>query len=203
MNWYSSYPRHRARQIIADAVALAVVILSIVIAVTVVEAIRALGSFGRDLERAGESFAGNLADAGEQLGGVPLVGESIRVPLDEAAGAGEAVAQAGRDQQALVESVAVGTGWVLVLMPMIALALLWLIPRLLFARRSGLLRRMLAAGLTADTLAARAIARQPLTRLAGIHPDPAAAWRAGDTRVVRDLAALELRRAGVPLSALP
>jgi hypothetical protein len=203
MNWYSSYPRHRARQIIADALALAVVILSIVVAVTVVGAIRALGSFGRDLEQAGESFAGNLADAGEQLGGVPLVGEGIRVPLDAAAEAGDAVAQAGRSQQALVESVAVGTGWALVLVPLLILALLWLTPRVRFARRSGLVRRMLAAGLTADTLAARALAQQPLRRLAAIHPDPAAAWRAGDAEVVRDLAALELRRAGVPLSALP
>lgn len=203
MNWYSSYPRQRARQIIADAVALAVVILSIALAATVVEAIRALGSFGRDLEEAGESFAGNLGEAGEQLGGVPLVGEGIRAPLDAAAGAGDAVAQAGRDQQALVETVALGAGWALVLLPLLALVLLWLIPRLRFARRSGLLRRMLAAGLTADTLAARAIARQPLRRLASIHPDPAAAWRAGDTAAVRSLAALELRRAGVPLSALP
>lgn len=203
MNWYSSYPRQRVRQIIADAVALAVIILSIVTAVSVVESIRALGSFGRDLEEAGESFAGNLGAAGEQLGGVPLVGEGIRTPLDAAAGAGDVVAQAGRDQQALVETVAVGTGWAIVLTPLALLVLLWLIPRLRFARRSGLLRRMLAAGLTADTLAARAIAQQPLRRLARVHPDPAAAWRAGDATVVRDLAALELRRAGVPLSALP
>lgn len=203
MNWYSSYPRQRVRQIIADAVALAVIILSIVTAVSVVESIRALGSFGRDLEEAGESFAGNLGAAGEQLGGVPLVGEGIRTPLDAAAGAGDVVAQAGRDQQALVETVAVGTGWALVLTPLALLVLLWLIPRLRFARRSGLLRRMLAAGLTADTLAARAIAQQPLRRLTRVHPDPAAAWRAGDATVVRDLAALELRRSGVPLSALP
>lgn len=203
MNWYSSYPRQRVRQIIADAVALAVIILSIVTAASVVESIRALGSFGRDLEEAGESFAGNLGAAGEQLGGVPLVGEGIRTPLDAAAGAGDVVAQAGRDQQALVETVAVGTGWAIVLTPLALLVLLWLIPRLRFARRSGLLRRMLAAGLTADTLAARAIAQQPLRRLARVHPDPAAAWRAGDATVVRDLAALELRRAGVPLSALP
>lgn len=203
MHWYSSYPRRRALQLAADAAALVVVVLSIVAAVTVADAIRALAAFGRDLEQAGASFAENLAAAGEQLGGVPLVGEGIRAPLDAAAGAGGAVADAGRSQQELVESLATTVGWVIVVVPLLVLALVWALPRIRFARRSALVRRMLAAGLTADTLAARALAQQPLRRLARVHPDPAAAWRAADARVVRALAELELRRAGVPASALP
>ncbi|KQV24971.1 hypothetical protein [Yonghaparkia sp. Root332] len=203
MNWYSSYPAQRARQIIADLVGLAAVILVIITAVSVTTAIRALASFGRDLEAAGESFATGLADAGDQLGAIPLVGEGIRAPLDAAAGAGGAVADAGRGQQELVEAIAVGAGWVVALLPLLVLALVWALPRVLFARRSGLVRRMLAQGLTADTLAARALARQPLRALVGVHPDPAAAWRAGDPDVVRALAGLELRRAGVLPTVLP
>lgn len=203
MHWYSSYPRRRALQIAADAAALLVAVLAIIVAVTVADAIRALAAFGRDLERAGAAFGENLAAAGEQLGSVPLVGAGIRAPLDAAAGAGDAVADAGRGQQELVESLAQVAGWTLALVPLLLLALVWAVPRIRFARRSGLVRRMLAAGLTADTLAARAVAQQPLRRLARVHPDPAAAWRSGDPEAVRALAALELRRAGVPLSALP
>lgn len=203
MSLYSAYPSARARQILADALGLVAVILVIVAAVTVTEAIRALGRFGRDLESAGESFRDGLADAGDRLGAVPLIGEGIRTPLDAAADAGGAVAEAGRGQQQLVESIALGAGWTIALVPLLVLALAWVWPRLRFARRAALIDRMLAAGMTADTLAARAIATQPLRRLAAVHPDPAAAWRAGDEVAVRSLAALELRRAGIPLSALP
>lgn len=203
MNWYSSYPAQRTRQIIADLVGLAAVILVIVTAVSVTTAIRALASFGRDLESAGESFAAGLGDAGDQLGAIPLVGEGIRAPLDAAAGAGGAVADAGRGQQELVEAIAVGAGWAVALLPLLMIALVWVLPRVLFARRSGLVRRMLAEGLTADTLAARALARQPLHALVAVHPDPGAAWRAGEPGVVRALAGLELRRAGVLPNALP
>ena len=37
--------------------------------------------------------------------------------------------------------------------------------------------------------------------IARVHPDPMAAWRRGDDAVVRDLAALELRSAGIKLRA--
>lgn len=203
MSLYSAYPAARARQIVADAVALAVVILIVTTAVMVTEAIRAFASLGRDLESAGRSFADGLGDAGDRLGGVPLIGDGIRAPLDAAAGAGSAVAEVGRGQQQVVETIALVAGWSIALGPLLVLALVWLWPRVRFVRRSGLLRRMLDEGLTADTLAARAIAGQPLHRLVAVHPDPAAAWRVGDETAVRALAALELRRAGIPLSALP
>jgi len=170
MNWYSSYPAQRARQIVADLLGLAAVILVIATAVSVTTAIRTLASFGRDLESAGESFAAGLGDAGDQLGAIPLVGEGIRAPLDAAAGAGGAVADAGRGQQELVEAIAVGAGWAVALVPLIVIALIWVLPRMLFARRSGLVRRMLAQGLTADTLAARALARQPCARSSSPTP---------------------------------
>jgi len=45
MHWYSSHPRRRALQLAADAAALVAVVLSIVAAVTVADAIRALAAF--------------------------------------------------------------------------------------------------------------------------------------------------------------
>ena len=87
--------------------------------------------------------------------------------------------------------------------PLLLLALLWVLPRVRFARRSSALRRMIANGMSAETLAARAVAHAPLAQLVAVHPDPAAAWRANDPRVVRALAGIELRRAGIRPDALP
>ena len=48
-----------------------------------------------------------------------------------------------------------------------------------------------------DLFALRAMATQPMRELARIHPDPAGAWRAKDTAVIRSLATLALRDEGL------
>lgn len=203
MSLYSDYPAARTRQIIADVIGVVAVIVVIAIATAVTAAIRTLGSFGRDLEAAGLDFQNGLSGAADALGDVPLIGDGIRAPFDAAAGAGAAVAEAGRGQQQFVEFVAVSAGLTVAMIPLLVLTLLWVVPRLRFVRRSSALRRMLAGGMTADTLAARAVAHAPLEKLVAVHPDPAAAWRSHDPSVLRALAALELRRAGIRLDALP
>jgi len=203
MSLYSDFTAARTRQIIADIVGIVSVTFIIFIGVTVTTAIRAFAAFGRDLETAGIGFQTGLSDAADALGDVPLIGDGIRGPFDLAAGAGEAVAEAGRGQQALVETIAVGTGAAVTILPLMLIALLWLVPRIRFARRSGELRTLIARGLSADTLAVRALGRASLRELAAVHPDPAAAWRARDADAVRALAAIELRRAGIKPKALP
>ena len=194
---YSQYPAARTRQIIADALGVLTTIVVITIGLAVTAAIRTLGQFGRDLESAGEGFQEGLREAAENLGDVPLIGDGIRVPLDAAASAGGAVAEAGRGQQQFVELVAVGAGWAVVLFPLLVLALVWVWPRTRFVRRSATMRRLLESGMTGDTLAVRAMARAPLAELARVHPDPGAAWRAQDAEAISALAALELRRSGI------
>lgn len=203
MSLYSDFSVARTRQIIADIIGLASVAIVVAIGVTVTTAIRAFASFGRDLETAGLGFQTGLTDAADALGDVPLIGDGIRGPFDLAAGAGEAVAEAGRGQQALVETVAVGIGAMITIVPLLLIALVWLVPRIRFARRSNELRTLINRGLSADTLAVRALGRAPLRELAAVHPDPAAAWRDRDVDVVRALAAIELRRAGIKPKALP
>jgi len=200
---YSQYAAARTRQIIADVLGVIATIIVVSTGLAVTAAIRALGQFGRDLESAGEGIRSGLSDAADNLGEVPLIGGGIRVPLDAAASAGTAVADAGRGQQEFVEFVAVGAGWAVVLFPLLILALIWIWPRSRFVRRSMTMRRLLEAGMTADTLAVRAMARAPLKELARVHPDPGAAWRAQDPDAIRALAALELRRSGIRAQRLP
>lgn len=203
MQLYSDYPRRRTVQIVADVIALVLIVVSVSTALAIAAAIRAFAQFGRDLEAAGGSFRDGLGDAADQLGGVPLIGDGIRAPLDAAAGAGGAVVDAGRGQQELVETIAQTVGAISLLVPLAIIALVWLLPRIRFVRRAGRVRRMLAAGLGADTLAARAVATAPLRRLTAVHPDPGSAYRAGDAGVIRALASLELERAGIRQNALP
>ncbi len=200
---YSDYPTARARQIIADVIALALAAVVIAVAVSVAATIRTLAAFGRDLEAAGLDVQAGLTEAADALGGVPLIGAGIRGPLDLASGAGSSIAEAGRAQQAFVELVATTAGWLVALLPLTVLAVAWLLPRIRFVVRKRRLRAVIAAGMSADTLAARALARAPLRKLVTVHPDPAAAWRSNDPALVRALAGVELRRAGIAADALP
>ena len=202
MSLYSDYPAARTRQIIADIVGVISVIVVVTIAASIAAAIRTLAAFGRDLETAGLDFQAGLLDAADALGDVPVIGDGIRAPFDLAASGGQAVADAGRGQQQLVEFIAVSVGWSVALVPLLLIALIWLVPRVRFAKRSGRMRAMIARGLTVDTLAARALARAPLAQLVAVHPDPAAAWRSQQPEALRDLAAIELRRAGIRPSAV-
>lgn len=204
MSLYSDYPGARTRQIIADVIGIVSVIVVVTIAASIAAAIRTLAAFGRDLEAAGLDFQAGLLDAAEALGDVPVIGDGIRAPFDVAASAGQSVADAGRGQQQLVEFIAVSVGWSVALVPLLLIALIWLVPRIRFAQRSSRMRAMIKRGLTVDTLAARALARAPLAQLVAVHPDPAAAWRSQHPDALRDLAAIELRRAGIrPTTASP
>lgn len=203
MGLYSPYPRHRSRQIIADLVGVMVTALVITVAVVVAESIRALGAVGRGLEDAGASITGGLTDAGDALGGIPLVGDAVRAPFDAAATAGGSVTDAGTTLVALIDTLATVVGWLIAFPALLVLLLIWVLPRARFARRSAEARRLISAGLSAETLAVRALVRAPLATLASVHPDAGGAWRDGDPRVVRDLAGLELRRLGIPADALP
>jgi hypothetical protein len=68
-----------------------------------------------------------------------------------------------------------------------------------FARRASVAKSMLKSETSVDLLALRALSTQKLGVLSGIDPDPAGAWRRGDPLVLRSLANLELRAAGVKL----
>jgi hypothetical protein len=77
--------------------------------------------------------------------------------------------------------------------------ILWLPLRNAFVRKATAARELAHASDDLDLFALRALARQPLTVLVKIDPDPAAAWRRGDRRVTRALAELELRSEGLRL----
>jgi len=197
MNLYSDFGPRRTRQIIGDVIALAAIAAWVWLGVTVFQLVMNLSTFGKQMEDAGAGFEQTMTEVGENLGGVPLIGGGIRAPFDGASQAGGALESAGQSQQLAVSQLATGLGIGIAALPILMILVLWLVPRIRFARRASRARAMVDAEAGVDLLALRALATQKIAALATVGPDPMAAWRRGDETVMRALAQLELRSAGV------
>ncbi len=201
MTLYAEFGPRRARQIIADLFALAVIALAVVAGITVHGLIAAFGAAFARLEDAGSGFEGTMGELGESLGRVPLLGDGVRPLFDSAAGAGGSLAEAGRNGQAVVESIAVGAGVGVGALPIAIVLLAWLLPRVRFVRRAGATRALLALEDGHALLALRALDDASAAELRAIAPRPVQAWIAQDAEVVQRLAELEAREAGIRLRA--
>ena len=197
MHVYSSNPFQRFGQMVADAVAIAFVVAAVLLGRWAHEAVAALATFGRGLENAGTGFSTSMSDAATRIGGVPLIGDAASAPFREAAGAGQFLKTAGQDQQSTVELAAAVVGWVVVLVPVLILAVVWLIPRIRFMVRASAARRLLQIPGGVEVLAIRALSTARPAELLSISSDPVAGWRRGDREVVSALADMTLKRAGV------
>jgi len=199
MTPYADLPARRAAQIVGDLAAIAIVVLTVVAAVAVHDAIALLADVGRRISDAGSGFQGTMAEVGEQLGEVPFIGSGIRAPFDAASGAGDALAQAGQAQEDLVLSVATWAGVLVAAGPIVLVLLAWVLPRVLGMRRAARARALALSPDGPELLALRALATRPIRELAAAGDRPLDAWRRGDPAAIRTLATLELRRAGVRL----
>ena len=199
MKLYSDYPARRSAQILADLVALGIIAAAVWAGTIVYTAIAVLAAFGKTIEDAGTGFEETMADAGETLGGVPFIGGGIRQPFDAASGAGTLLAQAGQAQQDLVMTAALTVGIVVAALPILLVLWIWLRRRLGWARRATEARNLSRLPDGPDLLALRALVNADFRELHDIAREPVDAWRSGDKKVVKALAQLELREAGVRL----
>jgi hypothetical protein len=200
MKPYSDFAAHRTRQITVDVIAVAAIAAWIWLGAFVYSLVIGLTDFGLQMEQAGAGFRSTMTDVGDDLGGVPLIGSGIRGPFDSASSAGATLESAGQSQQLAVANLATGLGWGIALVPALMILAIWLVPRIRFMRRAGQARSLARSGVALDLLALRALSNQRLPELAAVDSDPAAAWRRGDAAVMRALAALELKSAGVRLT---
>lgn len=166
-------------------------------AIRLYDLVQKLGVPGAKLETAGDGMAGGLGDAGKKVGRVPGVGDALSTPFTKAAQAAQAVADAGREQQAAVHDLALVLTGLLLVVPLGLVLFGWLPLRLRWISRASAAASLRGGVAGRDLLALRALATQPLRRLAAIDPDVSAAWRRGDPSTVEALAALELRGLGL------
>ncbi len=197
MRLYADRRGVMARQFVSDLLVVAWVVFWIWAATRVYDTVEKLAVPGQKLEGAGEGMAGGLTDAGDKVDNVPGVGDELSSPLDRAAGAANSLAEAGRAQQEAVENLAITLVVLLLIVPLGLILFVWLPLRIRWIRRASFATALRGVRTGRDLLALRALANQPLRRLAAIGPDPASAWRDADVSTVDRLAALELRTLGL------
>lgn len=203
MKPYSDLPVRRTRQVLADLLVVAWVVLWVWVGGVVHDAVAVLAGPGRELAGAGSSFRGTMTSAGDSVDDLPLLDDRIAEPFRTAAGAGAGIEEAGNSFADAVETSAVVLGVVTAAVPIVLVVLWWLVVRVRFARRAGAAQRFVDGAPDLDLFALRAMANQPMERLARVTHDPAGAWRRGEPDVVRALAVLELRECGIKPPPVP
>ncbi|MFD1322925.1 hypothetical protein [Micromonospora sonneratiae] len=197
MKIYADRSSSAARQLLTDLLVAAWVYASIRGAMWLHDLVEKLAVPGQKLEGAGSGLAENLAEAGGKVRRVPVVGDELTTPFNEAAAAARAVAEAGQDQQDLISDLALVLALTALVLPLGLVLFGWLPLRIRWIRRATAASALRSTAAGRDLLALRALANQPLRKLTRIDPDVAQAWRRDDESVVDALAALELRGLGL------
>ncbi len=197
MKLFADTPLRRMLQVTADLLFVAWLVLWVWAGTAVHDGTMELAAPARQTDSAATSMAENLRDAGERLGGAPLVGDELAVPFDRAAEASDGLASAGRDTVDAVERLALLLGVSVALIPILIVSAIHLPRRWRFVREATAGARFIDAQEDLDLFALRALAHQPMRVLARVSDDPAGAWRARDPEVVRALAELELADVGL------
>lgn len=197
MKLYADLPSRRFRQILADSLMVVWVIVCVVVARAVHAATMTLAAPGRILEDAGGSFRDRMLGAGDRVDGLPLIEDRLAAPFRDVSGVGTDIAAAGSGLVSAVERVALISALTTALIPIVIVGALWLFLRWRWIRQATAAQRFIDSSADVDLFALRALARQPMTALAGISDDPAGAWRRGEADVIGALARLELAATGL------
>lgn len=197
MKLYSDVGGQRFRQVVGDLLLVAWIWLCVELGLLVHRMVEALGAPGRKAAEAGDGLAGDLRRLSEPIGKVPAVGDQLRSPIDSAAGAAGKLAQAGRDQVHAVDQLALVLAGVTIGLPVLFAVLIWVPRRIRFVRRARAAQKFIDSAADLDLFALRAMANQPMHKLAKISDDPVTAWRERDADVIAQLAGLELRATGL------
>lgn len=197
MKLYADLPGRRTVQILADVGIAAWVCLWAWVGRQVHDTTMELADPGRRLQSAGSGFREQMTSAGNSVRDLPLVGDRVAAPFRQVSGAGTSIEQAGTDLVDAVSRLANILGWVTALVPILIVGLVWVVLRGRFVRRASAAQRFIDTAADLDLFALRAMAGQPMRKLAAISDDPTGAWRRGDEETIRALALLELRDTGL------
>jgi hypothetical protein len=197
MKIYADYSARRTRQLVGDILIAIWVAVWVRVALIVRDATLSLAEPGEMIAEAGGGLAARLRDAGTTIDDVPLIGDEVRTPFDGAGDAADNIAAAGNAQVDAVGDLAFWLGIAVGAIPILIALAAYLPRRRGFIREASAGQRFIDASEDLDLFALRAMARQPLHRLARISDDPAGAWRRGDPRVISALAKLELSDVGL------
>ena len=197
MRIYAATPMRAIRQIVADLLFVLWLVAWVWVANTVHDTTMLLAGPGRQTEESATSLSERLRDAGGSLSDLPVVGDEVAAPFDQAADASDGLAAAGRAQVEAVEDLAFWLGLTAGAVPILVVGGFYLPLRVRFIRRASAGQRFVDADEDLDLFALRALTRQPMHVLAKVSDDPAGEWRRRNLEVTRALAELELRASGL------
>lgn len=197
MKIYADYSARRTRQLLGDVLLVLWTVGWVKFALIVHTATLALARPGERIAEAGGGLADGLRDVGATVGGVPLLGDEVGAPFVGAGDAADALAAAGDAQVEAVTQLALWLALAVAAIPILVVLAVYLPRRIRFVREASAGQRFIDAGEDLDLFALRAMARQPMHRLAQVSDDPAGAWRRRDAGVIRALANLELSESGM------
>lgn len=197
MKLYADSPVRASRQALADVLFLLWLLLWVVAGNAVHDATMELAGPGRQTEQSAASLSESMRDAGDALGDLPIVGDTARAPFDQASEASDALAAAGRAEVEAVEGLAFWLRLAVTLIPVLVVAAFFLPGRWRFVREATAGRKFVDAEADLELFALRAMANQPMHRLARVSDDPVGAWQRGDPTVIHALAKLEMHMVGL------
>jgi hypothetical protein len=195
MRPYAELPGRLARQLVADILALGWLAGFGWLAYQARELVLRVRVPAAGLAEPGSAVGDAFAEAARRAAAMPLIGEQLAGALRAGESAGRSLTASGQEQLDLVSTAAGWTAALIVVIGVLPLVTLWLPLRVHYARSAG--AAVASRERDADLLALRALTKVPVRRLRAVAEDPAAAWRRADPEVVRQLAALELRRLGL------
>lgn len=197
MIWYAETPRRRTLQIVSDLAMVAWIVLWVRVGMWTNDQLGALAGPADPLRDAGTSLSARMDDVAGTIGGVPLVGDDLTGPFDEASGVGDSLVAAGDTLQTSVEQIAWWTGLSLAGIPILTVFIVWLTLRVLFARRAARTAHVRNDPNFVELLALRGMVNTRLDKLGRMSPELIRGWREGDPEATQHLAAHELRRVGL------
>lgn len=198
MKLYADRPGRLLTQLLGDILVVIAVYWAVRLGRGAHEKVGALAVPGREAEEAATSLDGQLRSAANDVGDAPLVGDTLSRPFRALASTSRDLAGTAQSYQDTVADVALLTGVMVALVPIVFVLAVWLPRRLSWVLEASAAQRLMRAGPAAtELLAVRALARQPLSRLARLGPEVVTGWKAGDAASTATLASLELDELGL------
>ena len=195
--WYAQTPRRRLGQMILDATIVGWTLVWVWFGVWVHHLIVALALPALRMNKAGSGFMTLMQDTAARVRDVPLAGDALQQAFLGMSSTGGDVAGAGWEFAQRIERLGIALGIATSAGPILLAVVPWLVVRITFYRRAAAASRFIDDEADLDLFALRALANQPMPKLAAISDDPVRDWRAGDATVVRRLASLDLRSRGL------
>lgn len=142
LTFYADTSVRRIRQVVGDLLVLAWVAFWTMVGQEVYSRAKAQGQGSQQLETAGTDFSEGMGDAGSKLSKVPIIGDDIQKPFDQAASAGNYVAAAGRDIQVGTVQLGQILGTLTAALPICLVVAFWAQARWRYSRKVRIARAL-------------------------------------------------------------